>query len=76
MRTLLSQRLSSHLLARMHFTSMHTSYYGFQAPKPDPFSSLYLRSVCVVGLFLRRRLECVGSSTSSFASCGGNGGFG
>ncbi|KAM1807972.1 hypothetical protein ACFX11_030908 [Malus domestica] len=76
MRTLLSQHLPSRLIARRHFTSMHTSYYGFQAPKPDPFSSLSLRSVCIVGLFLRRRLECVGSSPSSFASGGGNSGFG
>ncbi|KAM1121080.1 hypothetical protein TB2_002692 [Malus domestica] len=75
-RTFLSQRLPSRLLARRHLTSVNTNYYGFQAPKPDPFSSSSLRSVCVAGPLLRRRLECVGSSNPSFASGGGNGGFG
>ncbi|KAM1058606.1 hypothetical protein ACFX2I_023327 [Malus domestica] len=41
--TFLSQRLPSRLLARRHLTSVHTNYYGFQAPKPDPFSSSSLR---------------------------------
>ncbi|KAM2108000.1 hypothetical protein ACFX1Q_024906 [Malus domestica] len=62
MRTLLSQRLLSRLLAYRHFTSVHTSYYSFQAPKPDLFSSSSLRSVCVASPFLRCRLECVEAS--------------
>ncbi|KAM0997075.1 hypothetical protein ACFX2C_006997 [Malus domestica] len=51
-RTFLSQCLSSHFLARMHLTSVHTNYYGFQALKLDPFSSSSLRSVCVAGPLL------------------------
>ncbi|KAM2040629.1 hypothetical protein ACFX16_034537 [Malus domestica] len=75
-RTFLSQRLPSRLLARRHLTSLHTNYYGFQTPKPNPLSSSSLRSLCVVDPLLRRPLECVGSSAASFASGGGNGGFG